>query len=258
MLAAPRLRQVALVARTLHPAADELQSELSLAPPFHDPGVKEFGLENAVFAVGDTFLEIVAPVREGTTAGRYLERRGGDSGYMAIFQVPDLDEARTRIHALGIRVVWQADLPDIAGTHLHPKDVPGAIVSIDWADPPESWRWAGPAWRGGAPTERMPGGITGLAVEVADPVAAASTWAAILGVDVTDVRGRAAVRLDGGAQTIVFRPAPDGAEGIAEIAVDVPDGVRAGRQAMSACGVTIRFARPHDHDDGDDDEDGDE
>ncbi len=83
-----------------------------------------FGLQNAVFTAGDTFVEVVSPVREGTTAGRYLERRGGDTGYMAIFQV--------------------------AGTHLRPRDVPGAIVSIDWADPPGSWRWAGPAWTGAA------------------------------------------------------------------------------------------------------------
>ncbi len=96
----------------------------------------------------------------GTTAGRYLDRRGGDSGYMAIFQLPELTQARRRVAAAGIRVVWSADLADIAGTHLHPKDVPGAIVSLDWADPPESWRWAGPEWTGArpsTPTEACPG-----------------------------------------------------------------------------------------------------
>ena len=70
---------------------------------------------------------------------------------MAIFQVPDLAAARRRVAELGVRVVWTADLPDIAGTHLHPGDVPGAIVSLDWADPAQSWRWAGPSWTGRAP-----------------------------------------------------------------------------------------------------------
>jgi len=160
-MASVRLRQVALVARRLAPVADRLREELALGPPYRDPGVGEFGLENAVFAVGDTFLEVVAPVREGTTAGRYLDRRGGDGGYMAIFQVPDVHEARRRVGALGVRVVWQADLDDIAGTHLHPKDVPGAIVSLDAADPPGTWRWAGPDWTGGEP-QPAPGGIVGL------------------------------------------------------------------------------------------------
>ena len=37
----------------------------------------QFGLTNAVFTVGDTFVEVVAPAQPDTTAGRYLERRGG-------------------------------------------------------------------------------------------------------------------------------------------------------------------------------------
>ena len=170
MLAGPRLRQVALVAADLEGAAAQLQEAFSWPEPFHDPGVGRFGLTNAVFAAGDTFVEIVAPVQSGTTAGRYLERRGGDSGYMAIFQMPDLALARRRVAAAGIRVVWATDLADIAGTHLHPKDVPGAIVSLDWADPPESWRWAGPEWTGHAPAHSY-GGVSGLTIEVTDPAA---------------------------------------------------------------------------------------
>ena len=131
MLAGPRLRQVALVVTDCEGTASQLHEAFGWPEPFHDPGVGQFGLTNAVFAVGDTFVEVVAPVQPSTTAGRYLERRGGDSGYMAIFQMPDLADARRRIADAGVRVVWTADLDDIAGTHLHPKDVPGAIVSLD-------------------------------------------------------------------------------------------------------------------------------
>jgi hypothetical protein len=137
---AVRLRQAVLVAAELEPVAERLREELSLGDPFADPGVGEFGLENAVFALGDQFLEVVAPIRPGTAAGRYLERRGGDGGYMLIFQLDDLDAARARAADLGIRVVWQIDLPDISGTHLHPADMRGAIVSLDRADPPASWQ----------------------------------------------------------------------------------------------------------------------
>ena len=90
MPSGPRLRQVALVARDCGQVAGELRRVFGWPPPFHDPGVGQFGLTNAVFAVGDTFVEVVAPARPDTTAGRYLERRGGDGGYMAIFQVEDL------------------------------------------------------------------------------------------------------------------------------------------------------------------------
>jgi hypothetical protein len=183
---AARLRQTVLAAPRLAPVAERLQSELALPEPFHDPGVAEFGLENAVFAVGDTFLEVVAPLpgADDTAAGRYLQRHGGPeaAGYMAIFQFPSaegLAAARQRVADLGVRIVWQADLADIAGTHLHPADVPGAIVSLDWADPPESWHWAGPRWRGGAPADTEPGGID--QITVAAEAGAEGRWRAVLG-----------------------------------------------------------------------------
>jgi glyoxalase-like protein len=217
MPSGPRLRQVALVARDCGQVAGELRRVFGWPPPFHDPGVGQFGLTNAVFEVGDTFVEVVAPAQPGTTAGRYLERRGGDGGYMAIFQVRDLAAARRRVADLGVRVVWTADLPDIAGTHLHPADVPGAIVSLDWADPEQSWRWAGPSWTGRAPGH-APGGVTGLTIEVSDPAAAAQRWAAVLGISVPG--GHTTVELPDRGQRLRFVPALDGrGQGITEVTI---------------------------------------
>jgi hypothetical protein len=219
VLTGPRLRQVALVAHDRGRVTAELRRAFGWAQPFRDPGVERFGLANAVFAVGDTFVEVVAPVRPDTTAGRYLERRGGDGGYMAIFQVPDLAAARRRVAGLGVRVVWTADLPDIAATHLHPKDVPGAIVSLDWAAPAESWRWAGPSWTGRAP-EHPGGGVKGLTIEVDDPPAAAARWAAVLGIAVTGDGQATVVELPGPGQWLRFVPArAAGSEGITAITI---------------------------------------
>jgi hypothetical protein len=219
VLSGPRLRQVALVARDCGRASAELRQAFGWPPPFHDPGVGAFGLTNAVFAVGDTFVEVVAPVQANTTAGRYLERRGGDGGYMAIFQVPELAAARRRVAALGVRVVWTADLPDMAGTHLHPKDVPGAIVSLDWADPEQSWRWAGPAWTQQAP-EHAPGGISGLTIEVGDPPAAAQRWADVLGIAARTNGNAAMAELPESGQLLRFVPARAGrGEGITAVTI---------------------------------------
>jgi hypothetical protein len=218
MLTGPRLRQVALVARDGDQVAGQLRRAFGWGQPFHDPGVRQFGLANAVFAVADTFVEVVAPARPDTTAGRYLERRGGDGGYMAIFQVPDLAAARRRLASLGARVVWTADLPDMAATHLHPKDVPGAIMSLDWAAPEESWRWAGPSWTGHAP-EHAPGGVTGLTIEVSDPPAAARRWEAVLGIRASGGHPAETVLPDSG-QRLRFVPAAAGhGEGITAVTI---------------------------------------
>jgi hypothetical protein len=217
----PRLRQVALAARDLAATAKALQDAFGWPDPYHDPGVAEFGLENSVFAAGDTFIEVVSPVRPGTAAGRYIERRNGDSGYMAIFQVGDVEDARERAVREGMRVVWRVDLPDIAGTHLHPKDTPGAIVSLDWADPVQTWRWAGPDWTGKA-SQSSAGSITGLVVEAKDPAFAAKRWAAPLGLEAEDdAQGGARIELSSAKQVIRFvRAQGDRAEGITEIGLE--------------------------------------
>src|SRR5436309_2657557 len=176
-----RLRQAVLVAADLDAVSDRLRDELGLRDPFADPGVAEFGLRNAVFALGDTFLEVVSPVKEGTAAGRHLERHGGDGGYMVIFQVDDLDAARERVRRLGIRVVWQIDLPDISGTHLHPADMRGAIVSLDRPYPPRSWRWGGPAWTGRV-GNGAPGRVVGVTVDVVEPDVISKRWSTVLAI----------------------------------------------------------------------------
>ena len=178
-----RLRQIALVADHLQPVVDDLCAVLGIRVSFNDPGVGTYGLENAVMPIGDTFLEVVAPVRPDTTAGRYLERRGGNGGYMVILQSEDLDADRARFVELGVRVVAQLDRPHARGTHLHPRDVGGAILSVDDMDPPESWEWAGPNWREAVDTSLV-SGITGVAIQGHDAGALADRWAQVLGREV--------------------------------------------------------------------------
>ena len=82
-----RLRQIALVAHNLAPAVEEACAALDAAPVFSDPALIQFGLENCLLRLGhDTFVELVAPVRDNTTAGRYLDKFG-PGGYMILLQV---------------------------------------------------------------------------------------------------------------------------------------------------------------------------
>jgi hypothetical protein len=239
-----RLRQAVLVASELEPVASELRSALNLDEPFRDPGVGEFGLANTVFALGDCFLEVVSPTRADTAAGRYLMRHGGDGGYMVIFDLEDLEGARSRAQALGVRVVWQIDLPDISGTHLHPADMRGAIVSLDRSQPYGTWRWGGPEWTGRT-GGGAPGGLAGITVAVADPVAAAARWGEVLGVAVSHGDASAGgsdgplLRLDGA--DVRFQTAVgDDEEGLVEIALELPHELPGGGETLELGGVTLR------------------
>lgn len=217
-----RLRQAVIAASELEPVASELQRSLALGEPFRDPGVGMFGLENTVFAISDCFLEVISPTQPGTAAGRWLDRHGGDGGYMVIFDLEDLDSARSRAEAAGVRVVWQLDLPDISGTHLHPADMGGAIVSIDQSRPYGSWRWGGPEWTGKT-ASGPPGRLSAITVAVPDPGAVAARWAEVLGVPVA-AGDEPQLVLDGGEVRFTVSSGPH-EEGIVEIVLaDLPAG----------------------------------
>ena len=227
-----RLRQIALVAQQLEPVVGELRAVLGLGEGFHDEGVGTFGLCNEVIPIGDTFLEVVAPVKPDTTAGRFLERRGGDAGYMVLLQTPDVEGARKRCTELGVRVVWQADLPDISGTHLHPRDVGGAILSIDEARPPESWRWAGPDWQRRARAE-VTAEITSAELQGDDPKAMARRWSEVIESPARECGSdRFEIPLERG--TLRFVSARDGrGEGLSAFGVHAADRARILRTART-------------------------
>ena len=170
-----RLRQVALVARDIELIAQQLCETFQLAICVRDHDVAEFGLRNALMVVGDQFIEIISPMVEGTAGGRMIERRGGDSGYMVMHEVDDLDDRLTHLASNGVRIIWAGDHEDIRGRHLHPKDVGGAIVSLDEAIPEGSWRWAGSSWiphRNNA----VVSAIAGVTIGANDPAVMRARW----------------------------------------------------------------------------------
>jgi hypothetical protein len=125
--------------------------------------------------VGDQFIEVVSPTQEGTTAGRLLEKRGGDGGYMVLFEVDDLDHRMTHLSAKGVRIVWSMDLPSIRGRHLHPRDVGGAIVSLDEPSVAGAWEWGGPTWPT-APAATVVSAISRITISAEDPTAMKARW----------------------------------------------------------------------------------
>jgi len=244
-----RLRQVALVARQLDPVVADLTAVLGIEVAFHDPGVAEFGLKNAVMPVGDTFLEVVTPVADNTTAGRWLDRRGGDGGYMVILQTDDLEADRRRLDRLGVRIVWQIAFDDIETIHLHPRDLGGAIVSLDQPRPPAAWRWGGPEWPRRVRTD-VTRKIVSVTIQAEDPPRMAARWAEVLGLT-TSLGADGSLDLELGDGRIHFVPAADaGGEGVSAIgfSTTAPDqalaaartrGLRATGRSVKMGGVRI-------------------
>jgi len=214
----PRLRQAVVAAVDLDETCAALETHLGVHDPFHDKGVGHFGLANAVYTLGDTFIEVVSPTQDDTAAGRQISRAGGDCGYMCMFEVADETALRARVAAAGARLVHDNSHPDIVDLHLHPKDVPGAIVALNVCTPAGSWRWGGPSWKGTIPAHG-PGGLRGLTVAVHDPASVAATWSELIGV----AANGSTIVLDGGRQEVRFvDAAPTDVERIVEVRATAP------------------------------------
>lgn len=227
-----RLRQVALVAADLDAAEDAIVDRLGVSMCFRDPAVAEFGLRNALFPIGDRLLEVVSPTGPGTTAGRLLDRRGGDGGYMAIFETDEaIDAVRRRMADLDVRIVFEAPGDGVTGLHLHPRDVGGAIVSIDRTDAWGDWPWAGPVWREHVRTDVVTE-MVGVEVAANDPAAMSRRWADVLGRPASDM----SIDLDDGTW-VRFVAAGDRGEGIDGIVLHRADGAAAEDIAVAGCAV---------------------
>jgi catechol 2,3-dioxygenase-like lactoylglutathione lyase family enzyme len=224
-----RIRQIVFAARDLAATVSAFETTLGLSVAYRDPEVAEFGLHNALLPIGDQFLEVVSPTRDGTSAGRHLARHG-DSAYMLILQSDDLERDRARLDRLGVRVVWQANHPDIRAVHLHPKDVGAAIVSLDQPSPPASWRWAGPNW---TPTGAQSGGpeICEVTIGAVDPLALAQRWSLVLGTE-APVDGRIALSQG----TLHFTKAPS------DVIIGYQIALHAQGRTVTICGTRFRLS----------------
>ena len=183
-------RQLCLVAATLEPVISDLQTVFSLKTAYIDPHVRNFGLENTLLAVGTDFIEVVAPIEANTAAGRYLERRGGDGGYMVIGQVEtqaEQDAYRARAADNGVRVAWETDGEDWKIMQLHPADMQAAFFEVDWQsrfEPEGFWMPAGgEGWQETISTDAV-SAIVGIELQGPDPQALAQHWADVAGVTV--------------------------------------------------------------------------
>ncbi|HEY6621736.1 MAG TPA: VOC family protein [Steroidobacteraceae bacterium] len=226
-----RLRQIALVAKDLAAARADISAVLGIDYAFDDPGLAKYGLRNAVFPIGDTFLEVVSPKQAGTTAGRLLQKRGGDGGYMVILQVDDLAQALALVKDASARIADQMDRDGAAFTHIHPKDIGGAILSLDRMIPKERWDWGGPHWRSHVCTDTSVK-VAGAELQAKDPAQMASRWAQVLGRTAVEDAGIWRMRLDDGE--IRFAVDRDGrGEGLSafDIVVRDIDAVHAGAAA---------------------------
>lgn len=247
-----RLRQICLVAADIEAVTAQFERVFDLRVCYIDPGVGRWGLENRLLPIGNQLLEIVSPVRHGTAAGRYLDRRGGDGGYMVITQCDDISVRRARVEALGVRVANELKYEDYDGMQLHPRDTGGSFFEIDQQltdDAPDGdWHPAGPRWRDYRRTDIVDA-ITGAELQSPDPWKLAERWGNIAELPVVSDQGAHSMQLENAELRFVDLKDSRG-EGLSALHLHAVDrlaalerarseGVLAADEVVEICGMRI-------------------
>jgi len=205
-----RLRQICLVAPRLEPLVGDLAAIMGLAICHRDGNVAKYGLENALLPVDTILLEVVAPLRSGTAAGRFLDKTGGRGGYMAIFACDDPDRRAAHAKEIGVRVANIIDHPPYHGVQLHPRDCRAAFIEFNHTEGSDDilgpYPPAGPDWQRSIHKD-VTQALIGVEMQSPEPHALAGHWGRILDIPVSqNPGGEPELRLANGGFRFVAGP----------------------------------------------------
>ncbi len=182
------MRQVCLVARELEPIIADIVAIMGLAVCYRDGNVAKYGLVNALLPVDTILLEVVAPFRDGTAAGRFLDKSDGRGGYMAIFACDDPDAHAARANALGVRTANVITHPPYHGVQLHPRDCRAAFIEFNHTEDSDdilgAYPPAGPDWQNFIRKD-VTQALTAVEMQGPDPHGLAAHWGSIVGLPVS-------------------------------------------------------------------------
>jgi hypothetical protein len=205
---------------------------------YRDGNVAKYGLVNALLPVDTILLEVVSPSREGSAAGRFLDRTAGRGGYMAIFCCDDPDAYGKRANAIGVRTANVITHAPYHGVQLHPRDCRAAFIEFNHTDGSDDvlgpYPPAGPDWQN-AIRKDVTQALVGVEMQSPDPKGLAEHWGRIVGVDVgTNDKGEAELKLPNAD----FRFVKGDSEIMSGLTFRVGD-VRAVRDAAKVKGYTV-------------------
>lgn len=98
----------------------------------HREVVESDGVEEALLAVAQSYVQLLTPTRDDSTVARYLDTRGEGIHHIG-YRVADCAAALQAVKDAGGRVIDQAPRPGSRGTtvaFVHPKAAFGTLIEL--------------------------------------------------------------------------------------------------------------------------------
>lgn len=100
--------------------------------PAHRERVDDQGVEEVLFAVGTSFIQLLGALGPDTPVGTFLAKRGPGVHHVA-YRVDDVAATLARLRHEGVRLVDEAPRRGSRDTliaFVHPKDMGGVLVEL--------------------------------------------------------------------------------------------------------------------------------
>jgi methylmalonyl-CoA/ethylmalonyl-CoA epimerase len=115
----------------LEAAIREYERSFGVAP-VHRERVEDQGVDEALFAVGSSYIQLLGATAPDTPVGRFLARRGEGVHHVG-YRVEDLTAALAALRAAGVPLIDEVPRPGSRGTLVafaHPKGLRGVLVEL--------------------------------------------------------------------------------------------------------------------------------
>jgi methylmalonyl-CoA/ethylmalonyl-CoA epimerase len=100
--------------------------------PTHRERMKDQGVEEVLFAIGESYVQLLGALGPETPVGRFIERRGPGVHHVA-YRVENVADALDDLREAGVPLVDEEPRTGSRGTRIafvHPKGVGGVLVEL--------------------------------------------------------------------------------------------------------------------------------
>ena len=126
-----QIDHVAIAVPDLEAAVERYRATFGVAPA-HRERVDSQGVEEVLFRVGVSYIQLLGALGPQTPVGRFLAKRGGGLHHVA-YRVGDLPAALETLRARGARLIDETPRPGSRGTSIafvHPASVEGVLIEL--------------------------------------------------------------------------------------------------------------------------------
>jgi len=126
-----QIDHVGIAVSDLGEAAERYRRTFGIEP-VHRERMDDQGVEEVLFAVGESFVQLLGALGPDTPVGRFLDRRGPGLHHVG-YRVANVADALEHLRAEGVSLIDETPRPGSRGTTIafvHPQDMGGVLVEL--------------------------------------------------------------------------------------------------------------------------------